>query len=289
MRAAVIGLGLMGGSLARDLAALGAEVLGHDPDPEAVRAARAAGVLRGEIPASLEGVEAADLVVLAAPVRAALALPERLAPRLSAGCVVTDLGSTKRSIAEAAERAGLGERFVGSHPLAGDHRSGWEASRTGLFAGARVYLCPTARTAPGALGAVTDLWLRLGARPETVEAAAHDRLLAWTSHLPQLASSALAASLAGRGFPRESLGPGGRDVTRLAGSSPELWTSVCLDNAEEVEAAVGALVARLEGARAALRERDGAALERLFAEGRAWSGAGAAAPPEEQTGKSRIP
>lgn len=271
-RAAVIGLGLMGGSLARDLASLGVEVLGHDRDAGAVGAALSSGVLRGALPPSLEGAEAADLLVLAVPVSAAEAILETLAPRLAPGCVVTDLGSTKRSIAGAAERLGLGGRFVGSHPLAGDHRSGWEASRPGLFAGARVFVCPAEGAAPSAREAVRELWLRLGARPEEVDPAEHDRRLAWSSHLPQAASSALARSLAAAGIPRGELGPGGRDVTRLAGSSPEMWTAVCLDNAEAMDQALGALLEELAGFREALRERDADRLFRLFDAARAWSG-----------------
>lgn len=289
MRVAVIGLGLMGGSLARDLAARGVEVHGLDRDPAATRAARAEGVLRAGLSPSLEGVEEAELVVLATPVDTAVSLMERLAPRLSPACVVTDLGSTKRSIALAAERAGVGERFVGSHPLAGDHRSGWEASREGLFAGARVYLCPTARSAPEAVRAVTELWLRLGARPEPIGAEEHDRRLAWTSHLPQVASSALASVLAGRGLGPGSLGPGGRDATRLAGSSSEMWTSICLDNAEAVGAAVEALVEELSGVREALRAGNAAGLDRFFSGAREWSREGAAAKREEQSARSRIP
>lgn len=289
MRAAVLGLGLMGGSLARDLAALGAEVRGHDRDPAASRAALAAGVIRGEIPPSLEGLEEAELVVIAAPVRESVSLLEALAPRLSPGSVVTDLGSTKRSIERAATRAGVADRFVGSHPLAGDHRSGWAASREGLFAGARVYLCPTALTSPGALERVTELWLRLGARPEAIGAEEHDRRLAWTSHLPQAASSALALALAGAGHGPGSLGPGGRDATRLAGSSPEVWSSICLDNADAIESAVGGLLEELAGLREALRGRDARALESFFAEARAWSGGEPALAPKEQSDPSRIP
>jgi len=268
-RAAVIGLGLMGGSLARDLAGLGVEVWGHDRDPSASRAALAEGVIRREIPASLEGVEEADLLVLAGPVTTAAALLERLAPRLPAGSVVTDLGSTKRSVVAAAERLGLGGRFVGSHPLAGDHRSGWTASRAGLFAGATVYLCPCG--SGGAMERVRALWERLGARPEPIDPEEHDRRLAWTSHLPQVASSALGRALSARGLPRALLGPGGRDATRLAGSSPALWSAVCLDNAGAVDEALGALVTELDHLRRALRSGDAAALDHFFAAAHDWS------------------
>lgn len=270
-RAAVLGLGLMGGSLARDLAAAGVEVLGHDRDPEAVRAARAAGAVRAGLGPGLEGAETADLLVVAVPVSAAEAALAAALPRLRPDCVLTDLGSTKRSIGEAAARLGVADRFVGSHPLTGDHRSGWDASRPDLYAGATVYLCPTPATRPDALERVHGLWVALGARPEVVDAAEHDQRLAWSSHLPQVASTALAEALAAAGVGPAALGPGGRDATRLAASSPELWSAICLDNAACIEPAVAALEEVLADLRRALREGDAVALQRHFAASRAWA------------------
>src|SRR5690349_9570084 len=212
--AAVIGLGLIGGSLARDLRARGVRVHGYDRDAETVRAAAEWGVLALDS-LSADALAAAELVVLAVPVTAAAELLGELEGALGPGCVVTDLGSTKRSIVRAAEAAGMGERFVGSHPLAGDHRSGWAAAREGLFAGATVYLCPARDTSADALESVRSLWLALGARPREMDAAEHDRQLAWTSHLPQAAASALAGALADAGWRPDQLGPGGRDATRI--------------------------------------------------------------------------
>ncbi|NJD18999.1 MAG: prephenate dehydrogenase/arogenate dehydrogenase family protein, partial [Gemmatimonadetes bacterium] len=141
---AILGLGLMGGSLARDLAGLGHRVLGWDRDPGSVRAALAQGCIhrgRGSRPDDFQGIEEADVVVLALPVAASRETLPALAPRLRAS-LVTDVGSTKRHIVAAAQSLGLGDQFVGAHPLAGDHRSGWGASRSGLFRGATVFLCP---------------------------------------------------------------------------------------------------------------------------------------------------
>jgi prephenate dehydrogenase len=211
------------------------------------------------------GLGDADAVVLAVPVLAAPALLRRLAPRLGAVPLVTDVGSTKRSIVAAAEAAGLGARFVGSHPLAGDHRSGWGASRAGLFAGARVYLTPGPSSAPEALAACRALWTALGALPEVTDAEAHDRLLAWSSHLPQAVSSALALALARAGVPREALGPGGRDVTRLAGSSPGLWAQVAADNADALLPALDGMEAALRELREGVERGDPAALRDWFA------------------------
>ncbi|HEX2190438.1 MAG TPA: prephenate dehydrogenase/arogenate dehydrogenase family protein [Longimicrobiaceae bacterium] len=268
--AAVVGLGLVGGSLARDLAERGVRVLGHDRDPESVRAALRDGAVHAALGPGLQGVEEAELVVLAVPVTAAPAVLEALAPRIRSARLVTDVGSTKRSVCDAAEALGLGERFVGSHPMAGSHLSGWEASRPGLFAGARVYLCPTASTAAPALELARELWAGVGALPETADAAEHDRLLASTSHLPDLASAALARTLAAGGVHRSLLGRGGRDVTRLAGGSPEMWTAIALDNAAPLAEAVEAMRAHLDDLRAALLRGDADALHEFFAAAREW-------------------
>ena len=267
---AVLGLGLVGGSLARDLAARGVRVVGYDRDPAAVDAARRAGAVDVAADESLTHLAAADVVVLAVPVTAAPALLERARPHLAAARLVTDVGSTKRTIVACAERLGLGARFVGSHPLAGDHRSGWAASRAGLFAGARTYLCPAAGAGADSVSLARALWAAVGAHTEVVDAAAHDARLALTSHLPQLASSAVARVLAAARVERAELGPGGRDVTRLAGSSPEVWAAIAVDNAAPLAAALRALAAELEAVRAAVERGDAAALLEALRAAREW-------------------
>ena len=268
---AILGLGLMGGSLARDLAGSGARVLAYDTDPAGPRAALADGILAGILDDSLVGIGAADLVVIAAPVDRTGPILARLAPLLGAGAVVTDVGSTKAETLALAEAAGLGERFVGSHPLAGDHRSGWEAARIGLYHGALVYVCPGKQATPTALRRVQDLWGGLGATCTMLAAAAHDELLAWVSHLPQVASSAVAAALATAGYPPSRLGRGGRDVTRLAGSSPEMWTAICRSNADAIAIAVRGLTDQLARFEQALRARDDSELGGFFRAGREWA------------------
>jgi prephenate dehydrogenase len=268
---AVLGLGLIGGSLARDLAAAGARVLGHDADDATLAAAREAGVVAEALDDELEGLEAAEVAVLAVPVAAAPALLARAAPRLAGARLVTDVGSTKRAIVAAAAETGLADRFVGGHPLAGDHRSGWSATRTGLFRGMPVYLCPSPASSPAAVARAVELWCAVGAVPETVDAESHDRRVAWTSHLPQAASSALARALAAAGVPRAGLGPGGRDVTRLAAGSAAMWCGIALENAAELDRALAALGAEVDRLRAALRAGDRDAVHAWFADGRRWT------------------
>jgi len=319
-RVGIMGLGLIGGSLARDLTDLGARVLGFDADPKTLEAALASGVVHealpgwgrghpsGGPPGAAPGASALariplDVLVLAVPVAAALPLLASGAPHLGHVPLVTDVGSTKASITSAAGSLGLGERFVGSHPLAGSHVSGWKASRTGLFRDARVYLCPVPKTGseaeegrphPGkgheAAGGDDDaglhgtagpvsreslrrargLWAAVGAFPQVMDAAAHDRLLAWTSHLPQAASTALALALAGAGVRPGDLGPGGRDVTRLAASSPSLWTGIALDNAGALLEGLAALEKELATLREGLARGDGKAVHAFFSRGASW-------------------
>ncbi len=268
--AAVIGLGLIGGSLARELAGRGVRVLGYDRDPTTLRQALAKGVVHTPLGDSLQGIGEAEVSVLAVPVSAAPAVLKTALPHLRHARLVTDVGSTKQAIVRAAAALGIGDRFVGSHPLAGDHRSGWEASRMGLFHGARVYLSPTPATRAEPLALAQQLWASLGASPELLDAAEHDRRLAWTSHLPQAASTALALALASAQIRPSDLGPGGQSMIRLAGSSPEIWTGIALENAAALSEAITALEERLRELHAALAHADEEAVWRFFAAGRKW-------------------
>ncbi|MGH7472261.1 MAG: prephenate dehydrogenase, partial [Longimicrobiales bacterium] len=249
-RVAILGLGLIGGSLARDLSRLGMEVYGYDRTRGVTRSARASGVLTDELGPDLQGLENVEIVILALPVSVAPRVLQDALPRLGEAVLITDTGSTKRAICAQAELLGLGPRFVGSHPFAGDHRSGWEASHAGLFQEARVFLCPVEGTTPRVLERAQSLWQRLGARPEVMEANAHDQRLAWSSHLPQLSASVLALALVQAGTPRSELGRGGQDVTRLAGSDPELWTGVVMENAQHIGPALAAVEKLLAALRA---------------------------------------
>lgn len=267
--AGIVGLGLIGGSIARDLSSLGVRVLAYDRDAATVEMACAAGIVDEAVDASLAGLADADLVIVAVPVSAAsdVLAVARLRTRAR---LITDVGSTKRSVVAAAQTIGIGERFVGSHPMAGHHQSGWGAAREGLFVGATVYLCPTPSTRPDSLALAHELWRMLGARPEVIDAEAHDRRIAYASHLPQAASTALALALADADVKRGELGDGGRDTTRLAGGSVEMWTAIAADNADALLPAIDALGAQLERLRAALAQRDDGALRAIFTAAREW-------------------
>jgi prephenate dehydrogenase len=271
----VVGLGLIGGSLARDLTALGHHVLAFDRDAEALAAAHAEGVVS---PWRLAAAPVPDgaIVVLALPVDALIEFLESHVLQLRTAAWITDVGSTKVGVVEAAERAGLGERFVGGHPLAGDHLSGWAASRAGLFDGAPVYLCAARSATPNVCEQARTFWASLGAHPQMLQAELHDARLAWTSHLPQLTATALATTLADAGIDVGDLGQGGRDTLRLAGSSPEMWAAIARANATELRPALAALEARLAEVRTSLESGEPSLVEKWFRLSQRWAQTGGA-------------
>lgn len=272
MNAGIIGLGLIGGSLALDLTRAGWRVTGSDRDPASLRAAIDAGAVQAELG---DDPGALDLIVIAVPVLSALPIVRRLGDRIpeEAGTVVTDVGSTKRSVIAAAVAAGLGRRFVGGHPMAGHDRSGWSAARPGLFRDVRVWLSAAPDAADAAVRRVETLWTAVGGRTRRIDAVAHDQRMALVSHLPQVAASALAAVVATAGAGRDDLGPGGRDATRLAGSDPELWSDILLDNSPEILPAITALIDRLRALQHGIEAADEGAVLGWLQAGRSWGGA----------------
>ena len=269
-RVAVIGLGLIGGSLARALAARDVRVMGYDSSPDSLDAAEGEGIVHERLNAQLDGIERADVVVFALPVDATLAVLPRVSAKLTRAQLVMDVASTKRSIVAAAEAAGLGARYVGAHPLTGSHRSGWRASRAGLFDEARVFLCPTSSTTPDVLELAEGFWRGVRAGVEVLDAETHDEQMAWRSHLPHVMSTALALALRESGIQRSALGPGGRDMTRLAGGDPSMWTAIAEDNVMALLAAVDALEHQLVVLRDALQRHDREATREFFATGCEW-------------------
>ena len=263
----VLGLGLIGGSIARDLAGQGISVVGYDSDPATLDAACAGGIVRTRLDHTLAGgVETPErtVVIVAGPVSATQQLLRRASHRFGAAALVMDVGSTKRDALAAATDAGLAERFVGSHPMAGDHRSGWSASRSGLFSGATVYLCPTPVSRKESVALARALWTSLGGRPQLIEAREHDERVAFTSHVPHVVSAAVAIAMSKAGISAADLGPGGRDVLRLAASSPDIWSAIGVSNADAILRALSHVETQLAGFRRALETNDERQLHALF-------------------------
>ncbi|MFL5824338.1 MAG: prephenate dehydrogenase/arogenate dehydrogenase family protein [Solirubrobacteraceae bacterium] len=257
MRIAVIGVGLIGGSIglaARDR--LGATVTGYDPEPRALEMALSRGAL-DEAAGDLGGaVRDAEAVFVAAPVGA---LPDAVAAALDVageGCVVSDVGSTKREIVSAVEDP----RFVGGHPLAGAESSGVEHARGDLFEGATWYLTPIDNTSGVLYERLHRLLRAIGARPAAIDPEAHDAILAVVSHLPHVLANALVGqageALSSGGERLPATGPSFRDATRVAGAPSSIWTDIYLSNADALSDQIEATVSALRGVAEALRAKD---------------------------------
>lgn len=258
----VVGLGVMGGSVAKAVRARAPElpVYGVDSDDATVRSAARDGV-RPAPGLAARDTESA-VVVFATPLDATTSLLRAEAQSWRSALLATDVAGLKAPVLQAAAAAGPTAKraetvFAGSHPMCGSERSGYGASRGDLFEGARVWLCPL----PGgkaALDRAAAFWRWLGGVPETVTAERHDRTMAWASHLPQLTAWALAQALDDAGLAPGDLGPGGADMTRLAASSPKTWAPLLAAAAREDAEALRALEARLADLRKTL-ERLGSA------------------------------
>lgn len=278
-RVAVLGLGLMGGSLGLALheTHLAATVVGYDADAATVARALARGAIDIASASGADAVVDADLVVLAAPVLAERELLATIAPALSPGAVVTDLGSTKRQVVEWAQELLLvPSRFIGGHPMTGREQSGIEAATPALFSGAIWCLTPadatgaTAPTDPAAVALVAGLTQRLEATALLLDPTTHDKLVAGVSHLPHIAAAALVhvaaddadwdrlAMLAAGGF---------RDTTRVASGDARMARDICLTNHDAILPWLDRYIAELGMVRQRLAGRD-ADIESWFTEAR---------------------
>ena len=269
-RLVVIGVGLLGGSVALAARASGVahEIVGVGRDRQRLEGPLRAGLVDRIATDLAAGVDGADCVVLAATVLANERLLESIWACAPAGALLTDVGSTKRRIVTAAERLAADRplAFLGSHPMAGSEKSGWQVARADLFRGATVIVTPTDATEPRAIKGVSALWEALGARVSALDPETHDRTVAAISHLPHVAAWALvdavgrfepgALAFAARGF---------KDTTRIAASDPPMWRDVLLDNADAIRASLGAFRAALDELERLLAAGDAAGIETLLA------------------------
>lgn len=271
MRLALIGVGLIGGSAAAAFRAAGrvSEVCGFDADPDACVTAQQRGVIDRRAASIAEAVRDADLVLLAVPVGAMAAVLDEVAQHARADAIVTDVGSTKRSVIDAA-RVALGERFsrfVPAHPIAGGELPGVAHADARLFDGKRLITTPLPKTDAQALETVESLWAATGAEPIRMDADEHDRTFAAVSHLPHLLSFALVAQIAGEPDAARKLGFAGagfRDFTRIAASSPVMWRDIALANRDALAAELRGYRAMLDRLQQAVDREDGEALAEVF-------------------------
>ncbi len=268
-RLAVAGLGLMGASLARDARTNGfaRRILGVETDPAHARRALDLGLVDEVLPLG-QAVERAELTVVAVPVDAALELLPAALDRTGEGQTLTDFCSTKRALLERVRRHPRRARYVAGHPMAGTENSGPDASRDGLFAGKAGILCDAQDSAPDAVEAVEALYRALGLRIVRLDAARHDRDVAYVSHAAHVIAYALALAVLDREHDERQvldLASGGFSSTaRLAKSSAAMWAPIFATNRDNVLAVIETCLAKLDAFRRAIAEGDDAGLRALI-------------------------
>ncbi|WP_455279961.1 prephenate dehydrogenase [Cupriavidus necator] len=269
-RVVIVGVGLIGGSLALALKRAGVAgiVVGVGRSPASLQKALDLGVI--DEAATLEdAARGASLIVLCAPVAQNFALLHALEPHLQPGTIVTDAGSTKSDVIMAAKTA-LGDKvaqFVPAHPIAGRELNGVEAALADLYVGKKTVLCPLQENARADVAAVRAMWETAGAQCHVMSAVQHDAVFAAVSHLPHVLSYALVAQVANAedaSLKLDFAGGGFRDFTRIAGSSPEMWRDICVANRDALLRELNTYQSVLAHLKAQIEKGDGDALERIF-------------------------
>ncbi len=271
-RLCIIGVGLIGGSLARDLRRenLVGEVVGASRNASNLRRAVELGVIDRYDTDIAAAVNGADMVVVAVPLGAMAGVFRALEGKLDDGAVVTDVGSAKGSVLKAAADAfgGVPDFLVPAHPIAGTEHSGVGASLEGLFRNRMVIITPAAETRADALEKVKSMWQATGAKITEMDAAHHDEVLAATSHLPHMLAYTLVDVL-GRMEERVEIfryaAGGFRDFTRIASSDPQMWHDICFANRDALVPALEHFSGDLNEAIDAIRRGDSEAVKSLFA------------------------
>ncbi|MBV7265130.1 prephenate/arogenate dehydrogenase family protein [Erythrobacter ani] len=275
-KVAIIGLGLLGGSIGLAIRehAAGISTAGYDSDAGVRDAAKARGLVANVCETADEAVRAADLVILCVPVGAMEEAARSFADALPGGAIVSDVGSSKQSVGNALAAALPGRTIIPAHPVAGTEQSGPEAGFSSLFTNRWCILTPGADADPHAVEAVSAFWTKLGANVEIMDAEHHDLVLAVTSHIPHL----IAFTIVGTASDLEEVtrsevikysAGGFRDFTRIAASDPVMWRDVFLSNKSAVLEMLGRFSEDLTALQRAIRSGDGDTLHDLFSRTRA--------------------
>lgn len=264
---AVVGLGLIGGSIAKAFKLLGYEVIGVDKDDETLRQALEDNVISQDSfnintgdEERFEALRRADAVFVCTPVFRIVSTIEKIQPFLKEGCIITDTGSTKRQIVESAQKV-VNEKihFIGGHPMAGSHESGYGWSDENLFKGCSWILTPLNDTPDKILEKLISLIEALGATVYILSPLVHDKVVAVVSHLPQVVATCLGNTLSeidGNGKILRFAGRGLKDTTRIARSSPEIWVDILLSNRDELIKSISIFIDKLEYIRNYLEKED---------------------------------
>ncbi|MBC7151745.1 MAG: prephenate/arogenate dehydrogenase family protein [Rhizobium sp.] len=276
-RIALIGIGLIGSSIARDVKALGLarEVVVSTRSPETLKRAEELELGTSYALSAADAVEGADLVIVSVPVGASEAVARQIAPHLKPGAIVTDVGSTKASvIAQMTPHMPKTVHFIPGHPLAGTEKSGPDAGFTGLFQGRWCIFTPLPGTDPAALARLKAFWEALGSKIDEMDPEHHDKVLAIVSHLPHI----IAYNIVGTADDLETVtqsevikysASGFRDFTRLAASDPTMWRDVCLHNKDAILEMLARFSEDLAYLQRAIRWGEGDKLFELFTRTRA--------------------
>lgn len=267
----IFGVGLIGGSVALALKKAGsaAHIVGVGRTEKSLQTALDLGVIDSAETNIGDALNAADLVLIAAPVAQTKAILKSIQPHLNASTVITDAGSTKGDVLTVAREV-LGaqfSQFVGGHPIAGAEKSGVAAAKSDLFLSKNVVLTPALQTNRDAVAGVADLWQKCGANVSEMPAETHDSIFAAVSHLPHLLAFALVDDIASRPNAAQLFSfaaSGFRDFTRIAGSHPEMWRDISLANKPALLSEISAFKNELNQLKQLLENDDGAGLQALF-------------------------
>jgi len=272
---AVVGVGLIGGSLARAVRDKGlvSTIIGVGRGEENLVRAVELGVIDTKTRDMVQGIQDADLIVLATPVVGVTSLLGTIASNVKKDVIVTDVGSVKGPIVREAETCfHEPNRFVGGHPIAGTEHSGVEASFSSLFENRICILTPTERTDPSAVEKVKRLWEAVGSKVVTMDLVQHDRVMGFVSHLPHMIAYSMVNTIEGaektEGNLLEFSAGGFRDFSRIASSHPEMWRDICLMNRDVLLEAMEAFCETWKELKERIASRDGEGLEEHFGRSR---------------------
>ena len=265
-----IGLGLIGGSVARALKKADPDtvVMAYDRDAESLAEA----YKDGTVDILLSGIDSrysdCDMIFLCAPVSTNMELAAQVAPFMKPGCILTDVGSVKARMHRRIGELGLSDRFIGGHPMAGSERTGYRNSKALLLENAYYIITPTPETSPEDLERFRSLVASMDAIPMVMDPEEHDTVTAAVSHLPHVISAALVNlvkdSDSDDGRMRTVAAGGFKDITRISSSSPEMWQSICAENSENISRRLSLYISDLEGAKRLIDARDREGLRAMF-------------------------
>ncbi|GMT43051.1 MAG: prephenate dehydrogenase [bacterium] len=271
--AVIIGVGLIGGSIARALktCSLAGRIVGCGRSRENLDTALELGIIDQKAPPE-EAVKNADIIFLCTPVLSILPMLRKIAPRIKPGALVTDAGSTKKEIVEGAQKIAGGDFvFIGSHPIAGTEKSGAASSSENLFDGRKCIITPAPDTPSDALRKLKAFWERAGMETSVMDPEIHDRVFGAVSHLPHMVVAALVNAVLNedRGDELLEYAAGGfKDFTRIASSPPDMWSDIALSNAGPLEDLIGKVKNQLDSIEAAIRAKDKNRLLEIFGKSR---------------------